>query len=332
MSVHSSVSNDIRNNSNDDLTISMSNESVLDSESSESFLDMEGLESFDDYRIPKIEENEFNVSKQNDPVDAYTLEYPDEAQEGFIGNDEKPRNIESVIGRDDRRRVKPTKRSPWNKICLLKLRTKDGLNAIGTGWFAGPRTVITAGHVVYSHRHGGWMDKIEVIPGNNGTDKPFGSVISRSFYTVRGWIGDRNRNYDYGAIILPKSTSIGQKTGWFAASVLSDEKLKNKFVNLCGYPGDRPRVNEKPRAPKGTRQYYMARKLTDLTPHLIKYDIDTYGGQSGSPVWRKIGGKRSVVGIHTGVGIRDVSNRATRINQGVFNNISKWIKESNSLK
>src|SRR4051794_24962558 len=58
---------------------------------------------------------------------------------------------ESVIGRDERQRVLDTDLTPWRKICSLQMRGALGSGVIGTGWLVGPRTVITAGHCVFSH-------------------------------------------------------------------------------------------------------------------------------------------------------------------------------------
>ena len=55
-------------------------------------------------------------------------------------------------------------------------------------------------------------------------------------------------------------------------------------------------------------------------------DIDTFGGQSGSPVWRFLNGQRHGVAIHTnGVGGCGGSvNCGTRITQPVFDNLVAW--------
>src|SRR5918912_3129628 len=75
--------------------------------------------------------------------------------------------FESVIGpTDDRVRILDTELAPWRMICALRMRGPTGAGAIGTGWFIGPRTVLTAGHCVFSnHFFGGWASSIEVIPG-----------------------------------------------------------------------------------------------------------------------------------------------------------------------
>ena len=73
----------------------------------------------------------------------------------------------------------------------------------------------------------------------------------------------------------------------------------------------------------------MARRINSVSSRQVFYDIDTYGGQSGSGVYRISGGGRYAFGIHAyGVGSRPL-NSATRITGSVFENLSSW-KNANS--
>jgi glutamyl endopeptidase len=77
----------------------------------------------------------------------------------------------------------------------------------------------------------------------------------------------------------------------------------------------------------------MAGKVTVLQARRVFYKIDTFGGQSGSPVWRKIGTTCTVCGIAIhAYGVYDPgapaiylnNNHGTRITTPVFNNITTW--------
>ncbi|MGB8690336.1 MAG: serine protease [Microcoleus sp.] len=216
---------------------------------------------------------------------------------------------ETICGRDDRVRISPATNIPWRWICQLII-TFPGGRFIGTGWFIGPRTVMTAGHCVYSKGAGGWAQKIEVIPGMDSASRPFGSQVGTSFRSVKGWTDSTNPNYDYGAIILPNN-DLGNRVGYFGFANLSDSELKNLTVNNSGYPGDKP---------FGT-QWFNAGRITQVTDRKIYYMVDTYGGQSGSPVWRLLNGQRHGVGIHAYGGC---PNSATRIVKPVFDNMLAW--------
>lgn len=218
---------------------------------------------------------------------------------------------ETVCGKDDRVKQSPATNIPARWICQL-LITFPGGSGRGTGWFIGPRTVMTAGHCLYSKSAGGWAKKIEVIPGMDSASRPFGSQVGTSFRSVKGWTDSADPNYDYGAIILPNN-DLGNKVGYFGFANLSDSELKNLTVNNSGYPGDKP---------IGT-QWFNAGAITQVTNRKIYYMVDTYGGQSGSPVWRFLNGQRHGVGIHAYGGC---PNSATRIVKEVFDNMLAWRK------
>ena len=217
---------------------------------------------------------------------------------------------ESVCGSDDRIRISPATNIPWRWICQLIITKADGSQSRCTGWFIGPRTVITSGHCVYSHSANGWAQKIEVFPGMDENEAPFGSQVGTSFRSVTGWTEEQDDDFDYGAIILPDDT-LGNRVGWFGFVNLSDQLLTNLQVNNSGYAGDKP---------FGT-QWFNAGRITNITRGKLSYMLDTYGGQSGSPIWRLQDGQHHLVGIH---GYGGCPNSAVRINQSVFDNLSAW--------
>jgi glutamyl endopeptidase len=231
----------------------------------------------------------------------------DAAQAGF----RKVDTVEVVIGDDDRRPVPDPTQSPWRHNCALRIKTKTNRNYVGTGWFIGPRTVMTAGHCVYIHDEGGWAQSIEVIPALDGDRKPFDSSRSSRFRAVDGWIERADSDFDYAAILL--DDPLGEKTGWYGFAALDAATLQSADLNITGYPADRDRA---------TRQYFHARRITRVTPRKIYYEIDTYGGQSGSCDYLLANGNRVAVGIHT-TGAA-AANSGTLINQDVFENMRRW--------
>jgi len=224
---------------------------------------------------------------------------------------EKP---EDVCGNDDRVRITATTSTPWRRICQLRITRADGSGARGTGWLYGPRCVITAGHCVYSHTAGGWAQRIEVIPGLDSPTVPYGSQTSTDLRSVAGWTTNADPNdrvlYDYGAIILPNDT-FGRTLGYFGAEVLSDGALSNLLVNTAGYPGDKP---------YGTL-WFNSGTITQVQARRLLYLLDTYGGQSGSCVWRLSENVRRCVGIH---GYGGCPNKAVRVIQSVFDRMNAW--------
>lgn len=226
-----------------------------------------------------------------------------------------PPLAETVHGPDDRVRITNTDVYPWRVHASLLITAADGSRWIGTGWFISPRTLITAGHVVYIKNSGvpgrdGWARSIDVMPGRNGSSLPYGSVRSSNLRSVTGWTNSGDENFDYGAIIIP--TNLGDTTGWFGFGVYSDADLVASVGNISGYPGDKP---------AGT-QWYDARRIASVNTRKVHYDIDTVGGQSGSAVYRIIGGGRFAVAIHAYGGA--TTNSGTRINRPVYDNMIAW--------
>ena len=244
--------------------------------------------------------------EENPPLEAFYASYSDLIPEA------KRQLQEVIIGQDNRVRINPTTSYPWRAICALKITAQNGTKWIGTGWLISPRTVITAGHCVYMHDQGGWAKSVEVIPAMNDSSRPYGSGISSAVRSVSGWVQNKNRDNDYGTIILPANYRPGDNTGYFGFSVKNDAYLKAALLNLSGYPGDKG----------GNQQWFMALKTKSVSSRVITYDIDTMGGQSGAPVWVKVGEARSAVGIHTNG--HTSGNSATRIVTAVFNNLQAW--------
>lgn len=239
--------------------------------------------------------------------------------------------IESVIGADSRVRILETDLAPWRMICALRLVGPTG-SAIGTGWLAGPRTVVTAGHCVHhSSSFGGWVDRIEVSPGRDDGDFPFGTVTSTRFSARDEWVGTEDPAFDVGCIHLDEP--IGEITGHFAFAALPDADLTDRLVNISGYPGDRG---------GGREQYFHANSVLHVGPNRIFYDVDTFGGQSGAPVWVQDAdgagaqGAPVVVGIHAyGTGgtpfdLGITANSAPRITSQLFDIISGWVARDGS--
>jgi glutamyl endopeptidase len=238
----------------------------------------------------------------------------DIVRDAAVGSFGTGRQLEVVIGDDDRELVQNTLDSPWRKIAALRIKGANGLTYVGTGWFISPTVLATAGHCVFMHDAGGWSRQIEVIPALDGNNRPFGQAISTKFESSNGWINDRNSDYDYGAIILDKP--ISEDIGWFAFAAAPDEYLKSNIANISGYPADRD---------KAMKQYYHARNITRASSRRIYYEIDTYGGDSGAAVWMNIGeNNRVAIGVHTNGS--STSNFGTRITDEVYNNLQTWKK------
>ena len=226
-----------------------------------------------------------------------------------------PDLAETVHGPDNRVRITNTSAYPWRVHASLLIVARDNSTWIGTGWFIGPRTLVTAGHCVYIKNSGvpgrdGWVKSIDVMPGRNEATLPYGTVRSTSFRSVTGWTVNGDATYDYGVIKIP--TDLGAQTGFFGFGVYSDQDLAAVTANISGYPGDKP---------SGT-QWYDKHQVASVTARKVFYDIDTMGGQSGAAVYRIKDGKRIAIAVHAYGGA--TTNSGTRITRPVYDNLTRW--------
>lgn len=218
---------------------------------------------------------------------------------------------ETVCGKDDRVQIHATAQIPWRWNCKLVIHLADGRKGGGTGFMIGPCTVMTAGHCVHTGKNGQWVSKVEVIPGMNGPNRPYGTYVSTSLRSVTGWTKNGKVTHDYGAVLLGASQKVGCRVGYFGFASYGDATLRGMLVNTAGYPGDKP---------FGT-QWFMSDRIKKVESRRLHYMIDTFGGQSGSAVWRLTQGRRYAVGVHAYGGC---PNKATRIVKPVFDNMKKW--------
>ncbi len=220
-----------------------------------------------------------------------------------------------VPGHDRRSRVLDTTYDPWRKICALEITSEDGDCLIGTGWIAGPRLIITAGHCVFQSVYGGWMKTIDVIPGRDSEEEPFGRYKSTRFFSMERWVTAGDENYDIGAIVL--SEDLDRRLGWFSFASYPDSQLEAQMVNISGYPV----------CAVGEEQLHHANRISSVTNHKLYYDVDTEGGQSGSPIWLYPDEPSApvVVGVHSnGAGRSLNANSGVRITPTLAEKIAEW--------
>lgn len=233
---------------------------------------------------------------------------------------------ETVIGVDERVRISDTDKLPWRMIAALSLKPKPPFTSsfIGTGWFIGPKTLLTAGHCVFSESDfGGWIGSIDVSPGRNDAKFPYGTVTATRFSAAQIWQDSPDPDYDIGCIHLDQP--LGDAVGYFKIASLSDKDLEGALLNVSGYPGDRG---------DGEQQFFHANRVLRTSARRVFYDIDTYGGQSGSPVWHQAapGAEPVAIGIHAyGVGGTPGSwgitaNSGPRLIPEVVDMIKEWLK------
>jgi glutamyl endopeptidase len=218
---------------------------------------------------------------------------------------------QEAVEHDDLMQITDTTRVPWRSICQLLIARQNGGKAYGTGWFAGPALLVTAGHCIIDHQVGGWASSITVVPASNGSyPPPFNMWPAAGVEAHPSWANDADPRFDYGFISLADS-SVGQQLGWFGFSVLPDDKVANLMVNIAGYPADKP---------AGT-MWFNAGRVVGADSAYLEYMLETEAGESGGPVFWYDGDQRVVVATHayhTGSG-----NKGLRVTAEMYQRIGQ---------
>jgi V8-like Glu-specific endopeptidase len=172
---------------------------------------------------------------------------------------------------------------------------------------------LTTGQCIYDKSLGGWAKSAEVIPGLQGSYRPYGTAYATYFRTYTNWTSNKDTNYDIGLITLDRN--IGNSTGWLGYAYYSS--VNGLTGHLAGYPTDKD---------SGLYSYYDYGSIASSTSYRLYYQIDTSIGQSGSGIYRIYDNKRYVFGVH-GYGSTSSStyNSGTRIDSNKFNDLKSWI-------
>ena len=209
---------------------------------------------------------------------------------------------DSVIPPDQRTRVNPTTGYPDRAIVYI---TKDDRHHC-SGWMVSADTLVTAGHCLYNRGGKAWYTNLKFFPGANGNVRPYGFATATQLWTDVNYTRSGDTRQDWGVVKLNRR--IGDTTGWFGLRWQA-QTYNGTTATVRGYPGDKPHG----------QMWTMSGKIEDSQPNKLCYSHDTFGGQSGSPIYLS---NNTVIGIHTnGVsrfGLCPKRNAGTRITQGLF--------------
>ncbi len=243
--------------------------------------------------------------------------------------------LRNVIGADDRKRIPGSQSSAYPLQTLLHLLIQFAgpepptqRRATGTGFLVSPRTVVTAGHCLWSFGFPGPprpAEFIRAVPANNkpGPPSAFLDVADPSILVPPAWrtlsvAGVPNWESDYGAFHLP--APISDKLMQPAA--LNDAQLWGLPAAIVGYPND---DTADPPKPFGT-MWGQIGKVDRAVGSFVYYDIDTSPSQSGSPVYTIHKGIAYVIAIHEAG--QEQMNRGIRITSAVLADIDNWISRT----
>ncbi|WP_016697105.1 trypsin-like serine peptidase [Actinoalloteichus spitiensis] len=212
----------------------------------------------------------------------------------------------SVIGEDDRRRVTMTTAYPARAVVYVTQST-----SWCTGYLYAANMVATAGHCVHGGPGADWKTDFRVYPGRNGSHAPYGYCGVLDVFATVGWTRDGSIDHDYAALRL--DCTVGATTGWFGHQAPGPIAVGATTVTQ-GYPQDL--------APTAS-QWQSVDEVRRVTDHRVYHHNDTFGGQSGAPIYLPASSCHPcAVAVHAyGWG---VENSGTRITEEVLGNLTRW--------
>lgn len=237
------------------------------------------------------------------------------------------RSDKVVFTPDDRRRINDTRQYPYCAVGQIIGRWPDSADGVtsyyaGTGAIINRHHVLTAAHVIYKKEKGGFLQDVTFIPGLNAAQEPFG--VARG---VRGIIPEKYMNadpqnsdrlsFDFALVTIDRDLGTSSGVGHFGLQSYLDPQLWNKIVNLGGYPGD---------IGNGDQQWMASGPLLDVYWDAFRYTIDTFGGQSGSPIWSLESNEPRICGVHSGGD--QTGNYGCKLSNEKVQTLIKWISQN----
>ena len=268
---------------------------------------------------------------------------------------------EEVFLPDTRVPVTDTTKIPYRFIChlLIGMKASDGTVATGrgSGTLISNTHVLTVAHNLRIPLNGKTFtaQRITVTPGRNTSFSnrlkwtPLGVSKAKSWACHSKWEKSFDFQYDFGLITLKEEIgkkNVDKKPLGFWGNVQSGggtllesfdpASIKDKIVNVGGYPGDKCGADldsgSCPDAKRVGTQFVAYDKVIDpapaAEPRLLYHRADLRHGQSGSPIWRWDKIHRYLVGIQstetTAADGTPVRNSGVRITSDVLAQLKAW--------
>ncbi len=186
-------------------------------------------------------------------------------------------NLDSIIGTDDRVMLTDDQYSlfPYCTICKVSVSFNEGISRYGTGFLVGPRTILTAAHVVYDCEttHYGWADSVSISIGehlnsNNVMVYTYSSIQNITGISCGVYNNTNDSNDDWAIIDL--GIDAGYTCGYIG---LTSVLYENSSVRCPGYSHDHP-----------YNICYGDGTAYNISTYKFDHNCDILSGVSGGPL------------------------------------------------
>jgi len=280
--------------------------------------EVEDMEDPSALEIYNIASKEIIIIPSNDTTQQPDRSNPDSIQpyQGLLPPGIVPESIIEPV--DDRVQVLDTTTYPWRTICKLYSTFPNGAVGGCSGAIIGCPDghgyhVLTAGHCVHSQDNGGWATSVKVIPGLDNTYMPLNYAWGTFVRSYTAWTVNEDHQHDWALITLDRN--IGDYTGWMGRmTASSSSSIYTDILNTAGYPGDKG----------GVTMWFDCDSGCSANENNHWYKMDTWSGQSGSPVWRYVDSSRYILTVHAYGNDGSGCNHGTRLNNEKYDRIITW--------
>lgn len=222
-----------------------------------------------------------------------------------------PCSVGQVFGEDKRTQVTDTSREPYNAVAYLIIIV-NGIAYRGTGFMVKPGVLITAGHNVYDHDAKKFCDKAYVLDRKSLDRYELYNIIIDEHFKI-----DNSSTYDWA--VASVSVAPGKDVPC----------LRMQRMDMPNSPDATKHTAEIPGFPSSVRNVSTNEMYTESgmilnynnDTHTLRYQIDTSGGNSGSPILLYVGETPYAAGIHTAA--LGGCNIGRAIDQGIADAVTK---------
>jgi len=226
--------------------------------------------------------------------------------------------------------ITKTTSDPYDKVCYLYITRAHPFGSgyyESTGAFIAPNIILTAAHNIYSPVTSK-VTKITIVPGKYYKTRPFDSLVIkgenacdlaiRTHPNYSFLMRSANRmKWDFGIIIIPDDVLKSNPKITSAQAFVLDTTYVLKegdTLNVAGYPADYDYGYN------GNFMTHQSDLCGRVYPKTFYHQLDTYRGNSGSPIWVNVNGKRIIAGVHT------FENAGTRLDKDDLDILYGWLK------
>ncbi len=240
---------------------------------------------------------------------------------GTLPAEAVPARPEVVIGADDRVRDKDPMHFPEHTIVKIYSRYPQSSTTtyICSGAMIASSHVLTSAHCVYDKNMGGWATSVKVVPALQGSYMPYGSANAVKLMSFDLFLNNQDVRHDLAVVKINKA--LGNSTGWMGRETAGSGHSMYAFWHIVeGYPAEKD---------GGLKMWWHQKKNNSADEYLLYYQIDTTGGQSGSPVWswpvNYDDGPWYIHGVHRGG--TSSQNVGVRLNKQKYDAVKSFIAD-----